>query len=127
VRPVWYAEAQQVGLTMVLAKWHRILENFEVLFKYFNIARGETKCWEALRKTILKLQPGVGKANGWAVILSTKLGADPVVSDHEPLTIWEAYLGMKNDISGLGTAAKSGRKVESHHWGPKGPQRRSRH
>jgi hypothetical protein len=49
---------------------------------------GETKYREALTATIMKLQSGVGEANGRAVILSTKLGADPVAPDHELVTLF---------------------------------------
>jgi hypothetical protein len=90
-RPDEYAEAQQTGLATVLAKWHRVSENFEVLFEEFKkFGSGETKYREALTATIMKLQSGVGQANGRAIILATKLGADPVASDHESVTVWEA-------------------------------------
>jgi tetrahydromethanopterin S-methyltransferase subunit H len=93
-----------------------------VLFEEFKkCGSGETKYQEALTATIMKLQSGVGEANGRAVILATKLGADPVASDHELVTVWEAIRGMKDDISSLGTAVETGQKevrVLRHVLGP---------
>jgi hypothetical protein len=121
-RPDEYAEAQQTGLATVLAEWHRASENFEVLFEEFKkFGSGETKYWEALTATIMKLQSGVGEANGRAIILATKLGADPVALDHESVTVWEAIRGMKTDISSLSAAVETGRKeVRESSSGAKG-------
>jgi hypothetical protein len=54
-------EAQRIGLATVLAEWHRVSENFEVLFKEFkNFGSGEKKYRVTLTETIMKLQTGVG-------------------------------------------------------------------
>jgi hypothetical protein len=110
-RPDEYAEAQRIGLATVLSEWHRVSENFEVLFEEFKkFGGGETKYREALTKTIMKLQTGVGEANGRAVILSAKLGSDPVASDHGSITVWEAIRKMQKDISALEVSVESGWK-----------------
>jgi hypothetical protein len=110
-RPDEYAKAQRIGLATVLAGWRRVSENFEVLFEEFkNFGSGETKYCVALTETIMKLQTGVGEANGRAVILSAKLGSDPVASDHGSVSVWEAIRGMQKDISTLWVAVESGRK-----------------
>jgi hypothetical protein len=82
-----------------------------VLFEEFKkFGGGETKYREALTETIMKLQTGVGEANGRAVILSTKLGLDPVASDHGSITVWEAIRKTQKDISTLEVLVKSGWK-----------------
>jgi hypothetical protein len=109
-RPGKYTEAQRIGLATVLAEWHRVSENFEVLFEEFkNFGSGETKYRVALTETIMKLQTGAGEANGRAVIMSAKLGSNPVASDHGSVSVWEAIRGMQKDISTLGVAVESGR------------------
>jgi hypothetical protein len=123
-QPDEYVEAQKEvgGLTIVLTEWYRVSENFKVLFEEFNeFGSGETNDQEALTETIMKLQLGVGEANGRAVILSAKLGADPAALDHGLVTVWEAMQGMKSDIRSLGTAVKSRRKeVRESLMGSKG-------
>jgi hypothetical protein len=44
------------------------------------------------------------------VILSAKLGSDPVASYHGLVIVWEGIRGMQKDISTLGVAVESGRK-----------------
>jgi hypothetical protein len=110
-KPTDYAAAQRLGIQTVLIEWDRVVEHFDLLFEEIgSLGIGEKKYRAALTQTIMRLQSGVGDANGRALILAARMGQDELASDQGSITVWEAIASMKEEVGNLSKPVATGRQ-----------------